>query len=248
MCVLLGQASASAVRSAGWRTFTTCPPLFSHIGSQPIPIPPGVQVTYPPLAIQPSLPPDSLAGSRFLTLKVPLGIHHVRISPSVVLQPSSAPNGPLNIIIHDTSEKRQKAVWGMTRTIIDNAIKGVSEGFQIELRLVGVGYRASVEAIPSSFRALLEQNMRLKAAKTGTTTSLPTERLNIKLGYADPVLIDVPTSIKVTVPAPTKIVLQGIDKQTLGLFAAQIRRWRKPEPYRGKVSTTFIRALHILTY
>jgi large subunit ribosomal protein L6 len=58
----------------------------------------------------------------------------------------------------------------------------------------------------------------------------------LKLGYAHPILIPIPEGITVTTPQPTRIVLQGVDKQKLGLFAAMIRRWRKPEPYRGKVS------------
>jgi large subunit ribosomal protein L6 len=62
----------------------------------------------------------------------------------------------------------------------------------------------------------------------------------MKLGYAHPIYIDIPADITVTTPQPTRIVLSGTDKQRLGLFAAKIRRWRKPEPYRGKVSPSFL--------
>lgn len=71
---------------------------------------------------------------------------------------------------------------------------------------------------------------------SGEVRELPTERLNMKLGYAHPIYVDIPAGITVTTPQPTRIVLQGTDKQKLGLFAEKIRRWRKPEPYRGKVS------------
>jgi hypothetical protein len=69
-----------------------------------------------------------------------------------------------------------------------------------------------------------------------SSTANATHRINLKLGYAHPILIPIPEGITVTTPQPTRIVLQGVDKQKLGLFAAMIRRWRKPEPYRGKVS------------
>jgi large subunit ribosomal protein L6 len=126
--------------------------------------------------------------------------------------------------------------------LINNAIKGVSEGYTVELKLVGVGYRGAVEPIPKVFLDLQSQMPRTaRPAKPGAPPyvlpPLPKERLNMKLGYAHPVLIDIPAGITVTTPAPTKIVLSGTDKQKLGLFAAKIRRWRKPEPYRGKVST-----------
>lgn len=143
--------------------------------------------------------------------------------------------------VHDSEEKSQRSLWGLTRSLINNAIKGVSEGYSVELRLVGVGYRGAVEPIPKVFLDLQSQMPRAaRPAKPGAPPyvlpPLPTERLNIKLGYAHPVLIDIPAGITVTTPAPTKIVLSGTDKQKLGLFAAKIRRWRKPEPYRGKVS------------
>jgi large subunit ribosomal protein L6 len=101
-----------------------------------------------------------------------------------------------------------------------------------------------VEPIPKVFLDLQSQMPRIaRPSKPGAPPyvlpPLPTERLNMKLGYAHPILIDIPAGITVTTPAPTKIVLSGTDKQKLGLFAAKIRRWRKPEPYRGKVSHVY---------
>jgi large subunit ribosomal protein L6 len=116
----------------------------------------------------------------------------------------------LTLSILDPSIKHQRAIWGLTRSLIANAIQGVSNGYSLSLRLVGVGYRATLE--PS-------------------TTPTLTQRLNLKLGYAHPVLIDLPSDVQASTPSTTVIELKGIDKQRLGEVAARIRRWRVPEPY-----------------
>lgn len=143
--------------------------------------------------------------------------------------------------------KEQKALWGLTRALLANAVTGVSEGYRLTLRLVGVGYRGAVEPIPDALKRVMLLNYGRRVASGGANTtsnsssndassevSLPTQRLNLKLGYAHPIYVEIPPGITVTTPQPTRIVLQGIDKQKLGLFAEKIRRWRKPEPYRGK--------------
>lgn len=94
----------------------------------------------------------------------------------------------------------------------------MTEGFNTPLYLVGVGYRAAMEADPLGKRP----------GWTG-------ERLNMKIGYSHSVFIPVPDHVKVQVASPTKILLSCNDKQALGLFAASIRKWRPPEPYKGKV-------------
>ena len=150
--------------------------------------------------------------------------------------------------VHDAEEKAQRSLWGLTRTLINNAVVGVASGYSVDIKLVGVGYRAAVEPIPPVFQNLNKQLRQRRLAETAGKAGaggavqadeearLPTDRLNIKLGYAHPILIDIPHGITVTTPATTQIVLKGTDKQRLGLFAAKIRRYRKPEPYRGKVS------------
>lgn len=143
--------------------------------------------------------------------------------------------------VHDAEEKSQRSLWGLTRTLINNAVVGVAEGYSVDIKLVGVGYRAAVEPIPPvnlNLNKQLRQRREAegKASAEELAVPLPTDRLNIKLGYAHPILIDIPHGITVATPAPTQIVLKGTDKQRLGLFAAKIRRYRKPEPYRGKVS------------
>jgi large subunit ribosomal protein L6 len=223
------------------RSFHASTSRRSHIGSLPITLPQSVTLSLPPTSISPTLPPSSPLAQRLVTVTGPLGTQTLPILPPIIL----SNNGQgLSVSVHDSEEKSQRSLWGLTRSLINNAIKGVSEGYKVDLRLVGVGYRGAVEPIPKVFLDLQSQMPRIaRPSKPGAPPyvlpPLPTERLNMKLGYAHPVLIDIPAGITVTTPAPTKIVLSGTDKQKLGLFAAKIRRWRKPEPYRGKVSHVY---------
>ena len=107
---------------------------------------------------------------------------------------------------------------GTTRAYINNHILGVSEGHIALLRLVGVGYRASVEATSKILKAEYEGQ----------------QYVNLRLGYAHPIDMAIPEGIKVTIPQPTRILLEGADRQALMQFAAEIRKWRRPEPYKGK--------------
>ncbi|WWC92809.1 uncharacterized protein L201_007768 [Kwoniella dendrophila CBS 6074] len=200
----------------------------SHIGKVPIAIPSSVTLSLPPASISPNLPASSAQAQRTFSVTGPLGSASIPISPSVILTPPTPASPSISVSVHDPTIKTQRSVWGLTRTLINNAVTGVSSGFDLEVRLVGVGYRAAIEPIPPVFLELAKQR------NSQSTASLPRERLNIKLGFAHPVLIDIPPDIKTTVPAPTKIILNGTDKQKLGQFAATIRQWRKPEPYRGK--------------
>ncbi len=102
--------------------------------------------------------------------------------------------------------KRAKQQWGMSRTQIANLVTGVSEGFKKELEINGVGYRAQMQ---------------------GNT-------LKLTLGLSHDVNYEVPEGVTVTAPKPTSIIVEGIDQQVVGQVAANIRAWRKPEPYKGK--------------
>lgn len=101
-------------------------------------------------------------------------------------------------------KSRQK--WGMSRTMIANCVKGVTEGFTKELQISGVGYRAQMKG----------------------------NSLNLTLGLSHEVNIDVPKEITITTPSNTRIVIEGNDPQAVGKIAADIRKWRPPEPYKGK--------------
>jgi len=102
--------------------------------------------------------------------------------------------------------KRARAFWGMQRTMVQNLITGVSEGFTKKLLITGVGYRAAAQG----------------------------RNLKLQLGYSHDVNIDVPEGIEVKTPDNTTVEISGSDKQKVGQLAAEIRQWRKPEPYKGK--------------
>ncbi len=104
------------------------------------------------------------------------------------------------------SSKRARQQWGMSRTQIANLVTGVTDGFKKELEINGVGYRAAVQG---------------KVVK-------------LSLGYSHDVDFDIPEGVTVTAPKPTELVIEGIDQQVVGQVAANIREWRKPEPYKGK--------------
>ncbi len=102
--------------------------------------------------------------------------------------------------------KRAKAFWGMQRTLVQNLVTGVTEGFSKKLLITGVGYRANAQG----------------------------RKLKLQLGYSHDVDLDVPEGVEVKTPDQTTVEISGNDKQAVGQFAAEIRRWRKPEPYKGK--------------
>ena len=102
--------------------------------------------------------------------------------------------------------KRAKAFWGMQRTLVQNLVTGVTEGFTKKLLITGVGYRANAQG----------------------------RKLKLQLGYSHDVDLDVPEGVEVKTPDQTTVEISGNDKQAVGQFAAEIRRWRKPEPYKGK--------------
>lgn len=202
----------------------------------PIRLPAGVSLDLPASSIStPSL--GSTSPPRQLLIRGPLGTQSLDVPAPIILTSGDA---ELKVSVRNALEKKQRSLWGLTRSLINNAIVGVSSGYSLDLRLVGVGFRAAVEPIPEVFREMQQQMPRvIRPPRPGAPAYQPpppsTQRLNMKLGYAHPVIIDIPSGITVTTPAPTQISLKGTDKQKLGLFAAKIRRWRKPEPYRGKV-------------
>ena len=105
-----------------------------------------------------------------------------------------------------TDAQRNRAAWGMTRTNVQNLVTGVTEGFTKVLEITGVGYRAAAQG----------KNLRLQ------------------LGYSHDVNYAVPEGVDIKTPDPNTVEISGIDKQKVGQVAAEIRRWRKPEPYKGK--------------
>ena len=102
--------------------------------------------------------------------------------------------------------KRARSFWGMQRTLVSNLVEGVTQGYTKVLEITGVGYRASAQG----------------------------KTLKLQLGYSHDVDIAVPEGLEVKTPDQTTVEISGIDKQQVGQFAAEVRRWRKPEPYKGK--------------
>jgi large subunit ribosomal protein L6 len=150
----------------------------SRIGKRPVPLPSGVTAT---------------TEGQILTVKGPKGQLELQMRDEIAYE------------IGDDG-KEARAFWGMQRTLVDNLITGVTEGFVKTLEISGVGYRAAAQG----------RNLRLQ------------------LGYSHDVNFPVPEGIEVKTPDPNTVEISGIDKQKVGQVAAEIRRWRKPEPYKGK--------------
>ena len=118
-----------------------------------------------------------------------------------------AQDGDQLVVTRPDDEREHRALHGMTRSLVANMVAGVSEGFRKELEIVGVGYRASAQG-PA--------------------------KIELQVGFSHPVTVDAPDGVTFEVPAPNRIVVSGYDKQLVGQVAADIRKIRKPEPYKGK--------------
>ena len=160
----------------------------SRIGKSPIPVPSGVDVTL---------------DGRVVRVKGPQGSLEREIPGEITVRQEDS-----TIFVERPNDERQnRALHGLTRSLVNNMVVGVTAGYTKELEIVGVGYRA---AAPS-----------------------PT-RLDLALGFSHPVAVDAPDGISFEVPVPTRIIVKGIDKELVGQVAANIRKIRKPEPYKGK--------------
>ena len=160
----------------------------SRIGKKPIPLPTGVTATVESGMLTVKGPKGQLAMQLLDDLvKYEIAEGEIRVTPLVDAQ-------------------RNRAAWGMQRTLVQNLVTGVTEGFTKVLEITGVGYRAQAQG----------KNLRLQ------------------LGYSHDVNFQVPEGVDVKTPDQTTVEISGIDKQQVGQVAAEIRRWRKPEPYKGK--------------
>ena len=159
----------------------------SRIGRLPITVPSGVDVT--------------IAG-REVTIKGPKGTLSRSLHPDMSVKQE---DGSI-VVTRPTEQKTHKQLHGLTRTLVNNMVVGVTDGYRKSLEITGVGYRA---------------------AKVG-------EKLQLNLGYSHPIEIAPPTGISFEVENPTHLAVLGIDKELVGQVAAQVRSTRKPEPYKGK--------------
>ncbi len=159
----------------------------SRIGRQPIEVPAGVTVTVDPGRV---------------TVHGPKGELRQVVPQRIAIKQS---DGVINVT-RPTDRGPDRALHGLTRTLVANMVEGVTKGFEKRLEIQGVGYRAALQ---------------------GTN-------LELQVGYSHPVRITPRTGIEFEVPAPTQVVVRGIDKQVVGQTAAEIRKVRPPEPYKGK--------------
>ena len=159
----------------------------SRIGKKAVEVPAGVSVT---------------VSGQNVAVKGPKG----ELKSALVDQVTARmENGAVDVQPRDNS-KLARSCWGMSRTMVQNMIKGVTDGYQKNLEISGVGFRAAVQG----------------------------KSLQLQLGYSHDVNFPIPQGITITTPKPTEIVITGIDKQQVGQVAAEIRGYRPPEPYKGK--------------
>ena|SRR5437773_2536172 len=160
----------------------------SRVGKSPIPVPSGVDVTI---------------SDGNVTVKGPKGTLARQLPPDISIRQ----DGEQLVVERPDDEREHRALHGLSRSLVNNMVVGVTAGFSKDLEIVGVGYRATAQG-PS--------------------------RIELALGFSHPVVVEAPEGITFEVPAPTRITVRGIDKETVGQVAANIRKVRKPEPYKGK--------------
>jgi large subunit ribosomal protein L6 len=165
----------------------------SRVGKSPIVLPSGVEVTL---------------ADRHVAVKGPQGTLE-RDLPGEITVRQDTPEGASAVLVVERpdDQRHNRALHGLTRSLVANMVTGVSTGFTKELEIVGVGYRATAQG-PS--------------------------KIEFALGFSHPVHVEAPAGITFEVPAPTRVIVKGIDKELVGQVAANIRKIRKPEPYKGK--------------
>jgi large subunit ribosomal protein L6 len=159
----------------------------SRIGKQPIPVPAGVNIAISPGRVQ---------------VNGPLG----ELSQTIPQRMAVEREDDVIVVRRPTERGPDRALHGLTRTLIANMVEGVTNGFERRLEIQGVGYRAALR---------------------GTS-------LELSVGYSHTVVKEAPAGITFEVPVPTQVIVKGVDKQQVGQTAAEIRRVRPPEPYKGK--------------
>lgn len=159
----------------------------SRIANAPIELPSGVEVSFSPELI-----------------KVKGAKGELELIPNSLVKVEQE-DAQLKVKTNEES-KQAVAMAGTTRALVNNMVKGVTDGFEKKLTIVGVGYRAQAQG----------------------------QKLNLTLGFSHPVVYEVPAGVKVETPSQTEITVSGIDKQKIGQVAAEIRAYRPPEPYKGK--------------
>lgn len=160
----------------------------SRIGRAPITVPAGVEV--------------KIADGNLVTVKGPKGALEQKLSPAMTIKQE----GTELLVTRPNDLKENRSLHGLTRSLLNNMVVGVTEGYSKELDVNGVGYRVALEG----------------------------KQLKMNLGFSHQVIMEAPEGIEIEVPNPNKIIIKGIHKQMVGQFAAEVREKRPPEPYKGK--------------
>ena len=159
----------------------------SRIGKKPVALPKGVTATVEGQTVKVTGPKGELKVTLAPEVEVSLGANGVSVQPRQNME-------------------RAPAMWGLSRSLVNNLVVGVTTGFTSKLEIQGVGYRAAVQG----------------------------KNLNLQLGFSHDVAYPIPSGIAITAEKPTMLTITGIDKQLVGQVAAEIRSYRRPEPYKGK--------------
>lgn len=159
----------------------------SRIGKKPVPLPKGVTASVDGKTVKVKGPKGELSVKLVAEVDAKVDEHGITVSPREDME-------------------RARQMWGLSRTLVNNLVVGVTTGFQQKLEINGVGYRAAVQG----------------------------KNLNLQLGFSHDVAYPIPAGITITAEKPTQLTVAGIDKQLVGQVAAEIRNYRRPEPYKGK--------------
>jgi large subunit ribosomal protein L6 len=159
----------------------------SRIGKKPVALPKGVTASVDGKTVKVKGPKGELSVKLVAEVDAKVDEHGITVSPREDME-------------------RARQMWGLSRTLVNNLVVGVTQGFQQKLEINGVGYRAAVQG----------------------------KNLNLQLGFSHDVAYPIPAGITITAEKPTQLTVAGIDKQLVGQVAAEIRNYRRPEPYKGK--------------
>lgn len=161
----------------------------SRIGRKPVPVPAGVKVA---------------VNGQEVKVEGPKGKLELNVHPAIKV--ALAGEGKEVIVERGDDERQSRALHGLTRSLVNNMVVGVSQGYVKKLEIQGVGYQAQLKG----------------------------KQVALQVGFANQIILDPPAGVSVTLPDPTHIVVTGTDKQAVGQFAAELRKARPPEPYKGK--------------
>ncbi|KAJ5899370.1 Ribosomal protein L6 bacterial-type [Penicillium taxi] len=197
--------------------FSTTSPAQSRVGGASISVPPEVSLKLVDLPTSSSRTRGKDVPTVAAHIKGPKGEMTLDL-PSFLNVKYDAETLKTTLSVQNPEEPHQRAMWGTARSLLQNHVTGVSEGHICILSMVGVGYRATIE----------------DTATTVKSTYPGQKFVSLKVGFSHPIELGIPEGVQASTPQPTRILLESVDKRKVTQFAAEIREWRRPEPYKGK--------------